>query len=109
VDHPRRLDAPAVAGGEQVGVHQRVWRQRGIRGVEVSPDGGSSWAAAELEAPGSALTWVRWRVTLPAPVVGPVVLRARATDGTGALQPEAPEPPLPRGAAGWHEVRVIAG
>lgn len=109
-----RIDDPlagdVVAAGKPLQVYGVAFAgERGIRGVEVSANGGSSWAAAELEAPGSALTWVRWRVTLPAPVSGPVVLRARATDGTGALQPEVPEPPLPRGAAGWHEVRVIAG
>jgi DMSO/TMAO reductase YedYZ molybdopterin-dependent catalytic subunit len=109
-----RIDDPlagdVVAAGKPLSVYGVAFAgERGIRGVEVSGNGGTSWAAAELEAPGSALTWVRWRVTLPAPASGPVVLLARATDGTGALQPEASEPPLPRGAAGWHEVRLIAG
>ncbi len=107
IDDP--LPGDVVAAGRPLPVFGVAFAgERGIRGVEVSPDGGTSWVAAELEAPSSALTWVRWRATLAAPAAGPVVLRARATDGTGALQPEAPEPPLPRGAAGWHEVRVIA-
>jgi DMSO/TMAO reductase YedYZ molybdopterin-dependent catalytic subunit len=108
IDDPR--DGDDVAAGQPLPVYGVAFAgERGIRGVEISADGGSSWAAAELEAPASPLAWVRWRATLPAPPAGPVVLRVRATDGTGALQPEVPEPPLPRGAAGWHQVRIIAG
>ena len=58
-----------------------------------SLDGGTTWMVAELEPPPAPLAWVRWRATLPAPARGAVVLRVRATDGTGALQPVGPEPP----------------
>ncbi len=108
VDDPR--DGDVVAAGAPLSVYGVAFAgERGVRAVEVSKDDGSSWTTAELEPPASPLTWVRWRVALAAPTAGPVVLRVRATDGTGALQPEVPEPPLPRGASGWQEVRVIAG
>ena len=107
MDDPR--DGAEVAAGSPLSVYGVAFAgERGIRAVEVSPDGGASWVAAELEAPASALSWVRWRATLPAPAAGPGVLRVRATDGTGTVQSEVPESPVPRGAAGWQEVRVIA-
>jgi hypothetical protein len=34
------------------------------------------------------------------------VIQVRATDGTGAVQPEQPSPPAPDGARGWHTVNV---
>jgi DMSO/TMAO reductase YedYZ molybdopterin-dependent catalytic subunit len=107
IDDPR--DGDTVAAGQPLLVFGVAFAgERGIRAVEVSGDGGAAWAAAELEATPATLAWVRWRATLAAPRVGRLVLRVRATDGNGALQPEVPEPPLPRGAAGWQEVRVIA-
>jgi hypothetical protein len=50
-----------------------------------------------------------WRASVAPPAAGAVLLRVRATDGTGALQAATPEPPLPLSAAGWQRVRVIAG
>jgi len=108
IDDPR--DGDTVAAGRPLPVFGVAFAgERGISGVEMSPDDGATWIAAELETPASALAWVRWRASVAPPAAGAVLLRVRATDGTGALQAEAPEPPLPRGAAGWQRVRVIAG
>lgn len=108
IDDPRNGDT--VATGRPLSVFGVAFAgERGISGVEVSPDDGATWIAAELESPTSALAWVRWRASMAPPAAGAVLLRVRATDGTGALQAETPEPPLPRGAAGWQRVRVIAG
>lgn len=64
-----------------------AWSGRGkIRKVEVSADGGESWAEAALGEPvlSKALTRFRipWRWA-----GGPAVLLSRATDETGAVQP----------------------
>jgi sulfane dehydrogenase subunit SoxC len=64
-----------------------AWSGRGkIRQVEVSADGGRSWAEAALSEPvlSKALTRFRapWRWT-----GGPAILMSRATDETGAVQP----------------------
>ena len=108
IDDPRNGDT--VAAGRPLAVFGVAFAgERGIRGVEVSPDDGATWIAAELEAAGTELAWVRWRASMAPPAAGALLLRVRATDGTGALQAETPEPPLPRGAAGWQRVRVIAG
>jgi sulfane dehydrogenase subunit SoxC len=58
----------------------------GIRRVEVSADGGRSWANAELEAANDGLTLTRFR--LPWRWQGaPAVLQSRAIDTSGNMQP----------------------
>jgi len=64
-----------------------AWSGRGrVRKVEVSADGGMSWAEAALESPvlPKALTRfrMRWRWS-----GAPATLMSRATDETGAVQP----------------------
>ncbi|MGN7999098.1 molybdopterin-dependent oxidoreductase [Sphingomonas sp. 22176] len=64
-----------------------AWSGRGrIRKVEISADGGASWAEAMLDPPvlPQALTAfrMRWRWS-----GAPAVLMSRATDETGAVQP----------------------
>lgn len=108
IDDPR--DGDSIAAGTPIQAFGVAFAgERGIKGVEASIDDGRTWVAAELEPPPGPLSWVRWRASLPAVAAGPTLLRVRATDGTGALQPEASEPPLPRGAAGWQRVRIVAG
>ena len=58
-----------------------------IASVEVSVDGGASWAPAELEPPRSARGWSRWTYAWDDPVPGEHVLCSRATDGSGRVQP----------------------
>ena len=58
--------------------------------VEVSVDGGESWADAELEPAGSAFAWQGWRFEWDA-VAGEHVLCCRATDTEGRTQPAEPE------------------
>ncbi|HXP94363.1 MAG TPA: sulfite dehydrogenase [Candidatus Binatia bacterium] len=54
--------------------------------VEVSADGGKSWAPARLEGPGSMLAMTRFRIPWQWDG-GPAVLQSRATDNTGYVQP----------------------
>jgi len=80
-----------------------AWAQnRGISKVEVQIDGGE-WQEARLALPISKHTWVQWVHEWEA-TPGPHSARVRATDASGATQPEGPRPPAPNGAEGWHLV-----
>ena len=61
-----------------------------ITDVEVSTGGDGPWHAARLDAPMSAYAWTRWSVTLPFERPGRHVLRSRARDASGAVQPDVP-------------------
>jgi sulfane dehydrogenase subunit SoxC len=72
------------------GVHELTglaWSGSGaIRRVEVSADGGSTWADAHLEGTGQELSVTRFRL----PWLwegGPAILQSRATDSSGQVQP----------------------
>ena len=92
---------------------------RGIERVEVSTDGGDSWAEATLSEPlpgavdaqtGESLreeaedAWRMWEYTYDATESHEVVVRA--VDGTGTLQEETEQRAFPRGPTGWVSQRV---
>lgn len=85
------ITSPSGGGAMQgPGIYQVsgiAWSGAGrIRGVEVSADGGRSWADAELSGPALPLALTRFR--LPWRWDGsPAVLQSRAIDETGAVQP----------------------
>ncbi len=57
--------------------------------VEVGVDGGDQWQDATLGVPASVHAWTPWHLALELPRSGRFVLRSRATDATGAVQPDA--------------------
>jgi hypothetical protein len=79
----------AAAGDQRL--EGRAWSGRGaIARVEVSTDGGESWADAELgDAPGPH-AWSGWSFRWRAEP-GEHVLACRATDAAGNVQPLEPE------------------
>ena len=103
-----RIDRPAPftrLGPGTVPVAGVAWAQgRGVSAVEVRVDDGP-WQRAMLRPVPSVNTWVQWRYDWAA-IPGSHTLRVRATDGTGATQPEERTPPFPDGATGWHSVVV---
>jgi DMSO/TMAO reductase YedYZ molybdopterin-dependent catalytic subunit len=102
IDTPRPLARLAAGPVAVAGV---AWAQhRGIRRVEVRVDGGP-WRPARLAAEHSADTWRQWVWPWEA-TRGRHILEVRASDGTGATQPEDRAPPFPDGATGWHSVVV---
>jgi DMSO/TMAO reductase YedYZ molybdopterin-dependent catalytic subunit len=102
IDTPRGL-ARLPAG--RVPVAGVAWAQgRGIQGVEVRVDDGP-WEPARLATAVGDDTWRQWVYEWDA-TSGSHGLQARATDGTGRLQVEEREPPIPEGATGWHTVQV---
>jgi sulfane dehydrogenase subunit SoxC len=66
----------------------RAWSGRGrIVRVEVSTDGGGSWADAELGGDAGEFAWQSWRYAWDVDRVGEYELCCRATDATGNVQP----------------------
>jgi hypothetical protein len=100
IDRPAPF-APIKAG--TVAVAGVAWAQgRGIAAVEVQIDDGP-WQKAELLPVPSTFTWVQWRYAWAAEP-GSHTITVRATDGTGAVQPEERVTPFPDGATGWHNI-----
>jgi len=71
----------------------RAWSGRAsITRVEVSADGGETWADAAVEPdPGHPWAWAGWSFRWEPPSAGPFTLCCRATDETGETQPAEPE------------------
>ena len=102
IDRPQPFAEVPAGDATIAGV---AWAQgRGIRTVEVRVDDGS-WQRADLLPTPSTDTWVQWRLPWK-PAAGPHTLTVRATDDTGAVQPEARVTPFPSGATGWHGITV---
>ncbi|MFC0526386.1 molybdopterin-dependent oxidoreductase [Phytohabitans kaempferiae] len=106
-----RIDTPRSGGKLTAGpvtVAGVAWAQhRGVAKVEVRVDGGP-WREATLARSVSIDTWVQWMWRWDA-TPGEHRLQVRATDATGAVQPEQRRPPTPDGATGWHSVGVEVG
>ena len=69
----------------------RAWSGRGrIVRVDVSTDGGDSWADAELGEDGGEFAWQSWRHRWDADRAGEFELCCRATDAAGNVQPLSP-------------------
>ncbi len=85
-----RTDSTPLAPGPQT-VRGLAWSGCGrIERVEVSVDGGESWADAHIEEPRERWLWVRWSYAWEAERPGTYTLMARATDEAGRIQPQTP-------------------
>ncbi|MFJ2032968.1 sulfite oxidase [Streptosporangium sp. NPDC087985] len=62
---------------------------RSVARVDLSIDGGRTWAQARLDKAAGPWAWQHWRTTVELPE-GEVEITARAWDHTGAVQPESP-------------------
>jgi hypothetical protein len=60
--------------------------------VEVSADGGKTWAAAKLLEKSVPYCWRLWEYTWANPAAGKYKLMARATDTRGQSQPLTRDP-----------------
>jgi DMSO/TMAO reductase YedYZ molybdopterin-dependent catalytic subunit len=104
IDRPRAF---AQLTGGRVVLAGTAWAQHtGVERVEVRADDGP-WQPAQLATEVNLDTWRMWRAELD---LGPGrhVLQCRATDRSGATQPEQRSSPVPDGATGWHSVVVTA-
>jgi Bacterial Ig domain len=106
-----RIDAPdsfqEVTGGD-VTIAGTAWAQgRGIKSVEIRVDD-AEWEPAELAAEVNPYTWRMFQLTKSL-TPGQHTVTCRATDGTGARQPEERlglinPGPVPDGSTGWHSI-----
>jgi len=97
--------ATAGAGTWIAGV---AWAgDRGISRVEVSTDGGDSWAEARLREPiEDELSWRQWAYRWTPEATGKATVVCRAVDGDGEVQTSRLASPHPAGATGHHSVDV---
>ncbi len=106
-----RIDRPRGGGRIATGHYTfagLAWApDRGISKVEVRVDDGE-WRAATTSTPISDTTWLQWEIDWDA-TAGDHQVSVRATDGTGATQPEERTRPDPDGARGWHTVPFSVG
>ena len=85
-----------------------AWSGNGrIRQVEVSADGGKSWAPAALQEPVLPKALTRFRAAWQWDG-GPAVLQSRATDDTGMVQPTRAQFVAERGLRGHYHYNAIA-
>ena len=85
-----------------------AWSGNGsIRQVDVSADGGRSWAPAALQDPILPKAPVRFRVAWHWNG-GPAILQSRATDDTGMVQPTRAQFAAERGLRGVYHYNAIA-
>jgi DMSO/TMAO reductase YedYZ molybdopterin-dependent catalytic subunit len=103
-----RIDTPSGSGTLAAGtvpVAGVAWAQhRGIAAVEVRIDDGD-WQSARLAGVPGPDTWRQWVFRWQA-TPGSHTITCRATDATGATQPEEQTAPFPDGATGWHSIVV---
>lgn len=84
-----------------------AWSGRGrIRQVDVSADGGKTWAPAALQEPVLPKAFTRFRI--PWHWDGaPAILKSRAVDETGYVQPEREQLLAERGRHGFYHYNAI--
>jgi sulfane dehydrogenase subunit SoxC len=111
------MDVKSLITGPSFGMHLEeagfyeitglAWSGRGkITRVEVSADGGETWAEAALNEPVLPRCFTRFRI--PWHWQGqPAVLQSRATDETGALQPARATLVRARGRSGYFHYNAI--
>jgi DMSO/TMAO reductase YedYZ molybdopterin-dependent catalytic subunit len=83
----------------------------GVTRLEVSTDGGSTWAQAELHPGPDTTVWTVWSWEWLAPLAGRHAIQARATDGNGIVQAGLGgvlSDVFPDGTSGIHQVVVTA-
>jgi DMSO/TMAO reductase YedYZ molybdopterin-dependent catalytic subunit len=87
---PEFLSRDRTVEAGEVAVEGRAWSGLApIASVELSDDGGSTWAPAELEPPGEPWAWRGWSYRWDAEP-GEHLLCSRARDEAGNEQPAEP-------------------
>ena len=84
-----------------------AWTGRGrIRSVDVSTDGGAHWAQAQLQEPVLPMAFTRFRIGWDWSGA-PALLKSRATDETGYVQPERSALIAQRGRHGYFHYNAV--
>jgi DMSO/TMAO reductase YedYZ molybdopterin-dependent catalytic subunit len=83
----RPLDGATVALGK-VRIQGLAWAgPKGLRMVEISTDGGTSWKPAGFMGDHEPMTWRIWATQVEVKEPARLTVMARATDGNGVQQP----------------------
>ncbi|MFN2509290.1 MAG: molybdopterin-dependent oxidoreductase [Chthoniobacterales bacterium] len=111
-----RFDAPQIAGDHFEAPFQAgrpaelrgmaIGGDRGISKVEISDDGGETWAEAKITQPGTKISWSLWSYMWTPVEERDPELVVRATDGNGTLQISEYRDQVPDGATGLHRVKA---
>jgi DMSO/TMAO reductase YedYZ molybdopterin-dependent catalytic subunit len=84
----RPVTHEVIAAGTPYTISGAAWSgESPVRRVEVSTDGGMTWAQAVLNDRSHPFSWRLWSYTWKSPAKGRAVLMARATDASGRVQP----------------------
>ncbi len=88
----------AAPAGAPLAVRGHAWSgHTPLAKVQLSVDGGKSWAATALGPLPDPFAWRRFTATLPPPPSGPLEIIARASDAAGRAQPLDSVPWNPKG------------
>jgi len=105
-----RIDKPRSGNQVKAGaivVAGRAWHQHaGVRGVQVSVDGGP-WADATVASDLGSDAWRLWSYNWTASA-GAHRISARMVDANGAVQTSQVAPTFPGAATGWQTIDVTA-
>jgi DMSO/TMAO reductase YedYZ molybdopterin-dependent catalytic subunit len=100
-------DGGSAKQGQPTWVAGIAWAgDRGISKVEVSTDGGKTWAEAMLKDAIGPMAWRLWAFRWTPDAAGDVQVACRASDGTGAAQTPRHRDPFPSGSSGYPEMQV---
>jgi DMSO/TMAO reductase YedYZ molybdopterin-dependent catalytic subunit len=100
------VDGASLGGGPQQIAGVAYAGDRGIKSVEVSADGGSTWQPTMFVEPAAGKdVMVRWQTTFQM-ADAPLTLVVRATDGTGMVQTDDFGLPAPDGGWGQDSIDV---
>ena len=81
----------STARSGMIPVHGVAWAgEADVTGVDISTDGGKTWAPAELGADHAKYSWRLWKYPWTAKSRGDYVIMSRAKDSDGRLQPAQP-------------------
>jgi DMSO/TMAO reductase YedYZ molybdopterin-dependent catalytic subunit len=79
----------AIKAGEPIQIRGQAWSGSGrISAVDLSWDFGHTWTSANLQGPPNPFAWQRFAKPITLPGRGYWEVWARATDETGAMQPQ---------------------
>ncbi len=94
-----RPSQSAVVTTPEVEVKGVAWTggDRTVTRVDISDDGGKTWGEAQLLGDDMPYAWRLWSYLWKPKADGPVVLRSRATDSAGEVQPDDLSPWNPGG------------
>ena len=105
IDDPRNKQQ--ISGENFVITGWAITDEVGVRKVEISTDGGGTWAPCQIFSnPMPSQVWAFWRYVWINPPRGKHEIQVRATDANGKLQTSSRSGEWPDGATGLHVVSV---